>query len=332
MALKIYQFSFLRPFIRRLKVKIDNRTLRVVCLPEKKIAYYIIPKSASSSLKWAFFESEEARKEFAYIKRNRKASPILGKRWTVFSLLLENKQFKLDDLEKETVKKYFLKMKLLYRGNEGGLLLKGRDKDANYTEEPINVDEMNDYFIFTFVRNPFERLVSCFQNKYIYSEEKREFVNRENFEPLSVKDFSDLVFKVNEISDEVINLHLESQWFGLEILKSLGIELNFIGKLENIEDEFEPIRKKYGLLPLEIRNFSKKKAFHKNWQDYYTFELARIIYQRFEQDFENLGYQNEYPKLLSYIRKNHPNKWNLHWRKRKLLADLGFKKYKKYFN
>lgn len=63
-------------------------------------------------------------------------------------------------------------------------------------------------------------------------------------------------------------------------------------------EEYEVIRTKYGLDPLEHKNSSSKY----DYRDYYTEELVNLVYRRYKIDFETFGYEDEYERLMSYVK------------------------------
>ena len=66
-----------------------------------------------------------------------------------------------------------------------------------------------------------------------------------------------------------------------------------------MHEEYEKIRQKYGLEPLEHKNASSVY----DYRDYYTEELAELVYNRYRIDFETFDYEEEYPKLLEYLQR-----------------------------
>ena len=157
----------------------------------------------------------------------------------------------------------------------------------------INTKELKkkQCFKFAFVRNPFDRLVSCYQNKVVdeyYPLQKRYFgIIKRN------QSFDDFVRGVCKIPDTLSDFHFRSQY---SILYDRGEPLvNYVGKLENFEKDFEPIKKKYKLKVVKKVNVSKKR---RDYKKYYTPELAKMVYERYKQDVEVFGYEKEYQKLL----------------------------------
>lgn len=59
---------------------------------------------------------------------------------------------------------------------------------------------------------------------------------------------------------------------------------NFIGKFENLENDWKILQEKFDLGNLP----------HKT---------AKLVYKMYKKDFEAFGYENEYQKLLEYLKQ-----------------------------
>ncbi len=75
--------------------------------------------------------------------------------------------------------------------------------------------------------------------------------------------------------------------------------VDFIGHFETLEQDYEPIRKKYGFSPLKHYN----KTEYGDWCDYYTTALAKKVYRKFRKDIQYFGYEEDYRDLLAYCAK-----------------------------
>jgi hypothetical protein len=156
----------------------------------------------------------------------------------------------------------------------------------------LTKEEMN-YFKFTFVRNPFERLVSLYVDKF--SKGKSIFIyNYLNgiFKPSMT--FSEVIKIIAKIPDRLANRHFKSQYS--IIYEKDQCLVDFTGRFENLEADFEPIRKKYQLDPLPYFNRSPKY----DYREFYTTELVELVAARYQRDIEVFGYEEEYQALLDY--------------------------------
>ena len=135
-------------------------------------------------------------------------------------------------------------------------------------------------FVFVVVRNPYERVLSCWHNRV--KEAKILYTNPE----LIGLDFELFVEKISKISDDEADHHFRTQsWF----IKDIDVDL--VLRLENIEDDWEILSKKVGI---------KKELVHERQTQYgdkiksfYNKKLVDLVYNRYEEDFELLKYNKD---------------------------------------
>jgi len=160
-------------------------------------------------------------------------------------------------------------------------------------------NESAEYFKFSFVRNPFDRLVSCYESKYHKDAEIKTGVLDLRFYLLGTfakdRGFDRFVKSVCLIPNRFAEMHFLSQY--LTLCRNGRFKADFIGRFENLEADYEPIRQKYGFAPLQHYNPSGKG----DWRDYYTPKTAKMVYRKYRKDFETFGYQDEYGQLLKYL-------------------------------
>ena len=162
-------------------------------------------------------------------------------------------------------------------------------------------NEVIDYYKFTFVRNPFERLVSCYVSKY-HTDKK---YNNESlwydtylFGLLKKdKGFNHFANWVCLIPNKFADEHFIEQYSQIYINNQSTVD--FIGKFETIENDFKIIQEKFNLSSLPHFNKSTKG----NWMDYYSINLAKKVYKKYKKDIETFGYEKEYHQLISYLQK-----------------------------
>lgn len=142
------------------------------------------------------------------------------------------------------------------------------------------------YFKFTFIRNPWDRLVSAyhFLRGGGYGVADRNWFDRELS---NYRDFDEFVR--NWLRQENIHkhIHFHPQVEFLEDQNNSGIKVDFIGLYENIESDFTHIATRLGV---SNRLQKGNASSHKSYKDYYcetTREIVRKIYLR---DIERFGY------------------------------------------
>jgi hypothetical protein len=162
-------------------------------------------------------------------------------------------------------------------------------------------------FRFTFVRNPYARLLSFwaskFQNEPLVSGQpqiddylaRRESIDRAlpagADKTLSFEDF--VTFAATSANSRQ-NQHLQLQD---DILSVPGIPLDFIGRMESFNPDFTYVLDRLGASE-EIRREALvplHSSRHRHWSEYYTPQLAERIYRAYERDFDRF----KYPRSLS---------------------------------
>jgi hypothetical protein len=158
------------------------------------------------------------------------------------------------------------------------------------------IDKNHDCFKFSMVRNPFDRLVSCYTNKIL----------KEDYPPIQKgygnlfyqgMPFDEFVHSVCKVPDIFSDRHFRSQYSYIYYKgKSL---VDYIGRFENLEEDLAFIIDKYDLGKIPHINKSSKRS---DYRDYYTPELVELAYQRYRDDIEKFDYQKEYLSLKEYVK------------------------------
>ena len=127
------------------------------------------------------------------------------------------------------------------------------------------------YFKFTFVRNPYERLVSAW--KYA--------VKHWNFNG-NFKDF--LEHETNEGWQM-------SYWNQLDWItnKKNEVKVDFIGKFENLQEDFNIICDKIEISQIELPH--KNKSKHKPYHKYYDNNTRSVVAEKYAKDIEYFNYE-----------------------------------------
>ena len=152
------------------------------------------------------------------------------------------------------------------------------------------------YFKFTIVRNPWDRLVSAyhFLQKGGFEKADKDWFDKE----LSAyKDFDDFV--KNWLNKENIwKWHHFRPQYHYMLDDNRKVKLDFIGFIENMDEDFEYIRKKLG-----VESTIKKlnKSDHKDYKDYYTEETKNIVAEVYAEDIELLGYNFDNSSLPTQL-------------------------------
>ncbi len=161
-------------------------------------------------------------------------------------------------------------------------------------------DEHQDFFTFSFVRNPFDRLVSGYRNKIIGGPAQR----KEEFGTIPTNiSFAEFVAEVVKRPDCLINGHFQSQY--PKLYRNGELLVDYLGRFENLAEDWLPIANRFGFdpkLPHKMKS-TKRKGVHKDYRAYYTEELVHLVYNRFRADVKAFGYQAAYEELLAFVRR-----------------------------
>jgi hypothetical protein len=193
----------------------------------------------------------------------------------------------------------------------GHMLWQSANFDARYEgfrihHDDLTLDMLEEYFVFTFVRNPWDRLWS--QYKY------RPFLH-ENYS------FDDVAFNIEDCfkehyksdvdnpGDHVILddryyranfygefIHLPSQTDFLKGKYNDNINklpyIDYIGKFENLKEDLEIVYEKIGFPKTELlhRNKSNKKEF-KHYTEAYSEKAKEYVRGKYKDDIINFSYE-----------------------------------------
>jgi len=153
------------------------------------------------------------------------------------------------------------------------------------------------YFKFTFVRNPWDRLVSAyhFLKGGGYGERDRQWFERE----LSAYgDFDDFVCKWLRPENMGKHVHFWPQSDFLVDRNHSGVKVDYVAFYENIDEDFRFIARRIGV-EKELRK--QNTSSHKSYMDYYRDETREIVRNLYLADIERFGYDFENTNLPAQI-------------------------------
>lgn len=144
--------------------------------------------------------------------------------------------------------------------------------------------ETYNFWVFSFVRNPFDRLVSCWAQKTQCSKDRfhRAFGRFGIYPKISFENFVKIIIN---IPDEKSDQHWRSQTH--EIMIGDRIIPDFVGRFENIEEDWKVVQQKIPGLPI-LPHINRCK--HKPYRKYYSPKLRDQVAERYKRDIEVLGY------------------------------------------
>ncbi len=157
---------------------------------------------------------------------------------------------------------------------------------------------IENYFKFTIVRNPWDRLVSAyfFLKKGGFNKDDKDWFERELSQYDSFEQFvTEWVNKEN-----ILRYHHFRPQTNYIFDKYRKIPIDFVGFFENLDDDFDYIANKIGVpdhLP------KKNAGEHKRYQDYYNDKTMEIVAKVYEEDINVLGYNFENTNIKQQIRR-----------------------------
>lgn len=150
----------------------------------------------------------------------------------------------------------------------------------------VNIEGMNcfDKKVFSIVRNPYSRLVSCWADR-CRTGNGLEHNYRMFWGLRHNMSFFDFASMVCNLPDEMSDIHFASM---TSLAKHfIGRELDHFIRLENLEMEWGTL----GFVGMPLKH--EKKSKHRKWMSYYEKNpvLCEIVYRRYKRDFESFGYE-----------------------------------------
>ncbi|MDR8393929.1 sulfotransferase family protein [Aliifodinibius sp. S!AR15-10] len=143
------------------------------------------------------------------------------------------------------------------------------------------------YYSFSFVRNPFTRLVSAYtflKNGGINKKDRKWA--RENI--ASYKSFESFVLNWLNAENIWSYIHLLPQHHFL--CENDEPQVNFIGRFENLQQDFQKICKELNVDPI-LTQYNKTKRSQK-CEEYYTPEIWEKVVKLYKKDFDIFGYDS----------------------------------------
>ena len=136
----------------------------------------------------------------------------------------------------------------------------------------MNEDKWNTYFIFAFVRNPYDRIVSGWN-----------YINKYN---IPFKNY--LNIGINANSFDFWHVFMTQTKHIIDINQT--IRADYIGKFENLEEDLKIILKKIGINDIIHKPFIKNSKPHKKYTEYYDEFTTQKVNIIMKEDFSNFNY------------------------------------------
>jgi len=160
----------------------------------------------------------------------------------------------------------------------GWITQKENEMEFNNWIANITDKEWESYYSFMFARNPFDRLVSCWNT-----------IGRS----MSFKDF----VKSGMFTEEGVPklLHYQTQISLLEVPdQSYRVDLNALLKVENINNDYKTLANEIGLPDVDVpvmKSNGGRGGSYQHYTTFYDYETVSIVEKWYERDLWLLGYE-----------------------------------------
>lgn len=156
----------------------------------------------------------------------------------------------------------------------------GKHWDIEQYKEAYPV-KFKSYFKFSFVRNPWSRVVSLYQRN-----EGQQWKNK-----ISFMEFVNWIELATDTC-ALKSVKRDPKKNMLDFFKiDNKVEMDFIGKLENIQEDFDTVCDKIGLPRKQLGHANSSE--HKHYTKYYNNKTKKMIGEKFAEDIEYFGYEFE---------------------------------------
>lgn len=149
-------------------------------------------------------------------------------------------------------------------------------KSSPYINKKMNMnpEKWRTYYKFCFIRNPYDKIVSAWNH-----------VDRFN---IPFKNYLNLEKKCNDV--EYMHMFMPQVRNIIDVDGKINI--NFIGKFENLEQDFQKILQNIGFTNIihEVEKEMNKRP-HKLYYEYYDQETLDKVNHLLQEDFQKLDYK-----------------------------------------
>lgn len=174
--------------------------------------------------------------------------------------------------------------------------------------DDLTQDILENYFVFTFVRNPWDRLYSQYKfRNFIHTQYSFDYFannhsdvfhtqfNVENIENIPKRlDMTNMKVRSDWYAEFV---HLPSQYQYIHGRYNDGLDklpyINYIGRFENLQSDFNKVCKLLGLskAKLPYKNEANPFAIKRNYREVYNSDTIETVKRTFIDDVKYFNYE-----------------------------------------
>ena len=148
-------------------------------------------------------------------------------------------------------------------------------------------DSYKNYFSFSFVRNPWDRLVSTFFFLKSGGHHKNDMSAYSKYMKTHSESFKEFIIEKfnNEAINQVIHLKPQHHW----ICQNDQVCVDFLGKTESLQNNVNELCSALNIESIELRHLNQ--STHKHYAEYYDNETREIVAEKYARDIEYFGYK-----------------------------------------
>jgi hypothetical protein len=162
-----------------------------------------------------------------------------------------------------------------------------------YSHQNVNTKWFEEYFVFTFVRDPYKKVISA----YAYVKEnlrtKEDGIKiRDSIEnPALFENFNTFIANYKRLNN-ISYFHGFITQYNQLCDFSGNLQYNFIGRCENLSEDFNEVLRKIGITEYKHLEIGKMNETKKRKLEFeYNEDSFLFVSQFFKKDFEIFGYE-----------------------------------------
>jgi len=155
------------------------------------------------------------------------------------------------------------------------------EENIGHSRELVLTSDIVNYFTFTFVRNPWDRLVSAYC--YLMQGGRNRFDVQDKLKYLGNCSFRECVLRLDDIREQQ-HFQYMSYW--------LPRHVDFVGKFERLQEDFNVVCDRIGLKHIELPHVNR--GLHNDYKSYYDDETWEIVANKYAGDIQRFGYEDYY--------------------------------------